>query len=75
MVRSETTFLTAPSCAASVNGPRARAADAHRLFFTVRTLLYKPHIQLFRRVRTQDQQCSAQVIWIWEFCLRDRGIS
>ena len=25
-------------------------------------------------LHTQDQQCSAQVIWIWEFCLGSRAL-
>ena len=41
MVRLEIGFITGPSCAASVNRPRARAVDAHRSIFTVWTLQCK----------------------------------
>ena len=41
MVHLEIEFVSGPSCAASLNGPRARAVDAHRSIFTVWTLLYK----------------------------------
>ena len=47
MVRLEIGFITGPSCAASVNRPRARAVDAHRSIFTVWTLPYKHTYNLF----------------------------